>query len=63
MINLGSWHSVQTFEALVAHGWKVHVGLFFSNFNSLELSVVKVVRILHVLHFGWVSLVLQVSEV
>lgn len=63
MINLGGWHSVQTFEALVAHGWQVHVCLFLSDFDSLELSVVEVVGILYVLHFGWISLVLQISEV
>ena len=36
MINLCSWHSIQTFETLIAYSWKVHICSFFSNFYSLE---------------------------
>ena len=58
MIYLGGWHSVATFETLVAYGGQVHVRSLFSNFDTLEFSIVEIIGVVHILDLSGVHLVL-----
>ena len=63
MVHLGSWHSVCTLKALVANGRQLHIGSLFSNFDTLELSIVEVVSIIDIPDLSWVHRVLKLSMV
>jgi len=63
MINLGSWHSVQTMETLISNRWEVHVCTFFGNFDSLELSIMEVIGVIDILNLCWVEFSFKCSEI
>ena len=63
MVHLGSWHSVCALEALVANGRQLHIGSLLSDFDTLELSIVEVVRIIDIPDLSWVHRVLKLSMV
>lgn len=56
-------HPVQTGEALITHGWQVHVRSFFSDLDSLEFSIVEVISVGNVFLLGWVNSISDFSEV
>jgi hypothetical protein len=63
VVNLSGWHSILALESLVSNGWKVHVGSFLSDLNSLELSIMEIISIVDVLDLCWVDFLFQSSEV
>ena len=63
MVHLGSWHSVSALESLVANGRQLHVSSLFSDFDTLELSIVEVVCIVDIPDLSWIHRILELSVV
>ena len=79
MINLCGWHSIQTFETLIANSWEVHICSFFSDFYPLEpiyenkknkkkikmylLSIMEIIAVSNILDFCWINFFFQGSKI
>ena len=63
MVNLRCGHAIQALETLISNRGQVHVGLFLSDLDSLELSVVEVESISDIFALCRIDLLSERPEV